>query len=150
MRIFTAIAIVTLLSGCAKPTWPEQYFPAEVEVKQILFANSQFAFREGCTAVVAEITDRAGNSVRRFERRNGSVHPLPPDGWKSTPIEDEPRQYRFYESAFGGCTGAGGSPPGDLTGALMRPGAFYRVTHNGEAIAIIVPAAKLAGFFSFG
>ncbi|NIJ15106.1 hypothetical protein [Sphingobium vermicomposti] len=144
------MAVAITLSGCTEPTWPKKYFPTEMEVKRTLFASSEFGLREGCDAFVAEISDRAATRLVRVEKKDSRVSAVPPNGWRSSPMEDESNTHRYYESAFGGCNSADGPPLGDLPGALKRPGAFYRIINNGEAIAIIVPNAKLAGFFNFG
>lgn len=150
MKMLAVTTAAIALSGCTAPTWPKRYFPAELEVRRTLFASSQFGPREGCDAFVAEISDRAVARLVRIEKKDGRVKAMPPNGWRSSPIEDISNRRAYYESAFGGCNSVDGSPLGDLPGALRRPGAFYRITNNGEAIAIIVPNAKLAGFFNFG
>lgn len=122
-----------------------------MEVKRILFAEAPFAIREGCMAVVAEIDDNI--SYRMLTRDpspdgNGPLRVV--DGWSKTPIEPKGESHRYYESAFGGCNSGEGSPLGDFRGALIRPGSYYRIINGGEGIAILNPAANLAGFFYFG
>lgn len=57
-----------------------------------------------------------------------------------------------YEVAFNGCGERADReiPPGDMRGALTRPGNFYKVLRGYDAILIVVPRAKLAGYFAIG
>lgn len=103
---------------------------------------------ETCVAMVAELTDAAIQSVIHIRKVNDRVETIPPKGWKKSPLKDGMEERTYYEGAFSGCNS--GSPLGDLPGALTRPGAFYKVINGGEGILIIVPRAKLAGFFYLG
>jgi hypothetical protein len=119
-------------------------------VKRTLFAGGGGGFRETCEAIIVELTEQAVTRLRRVERRGGALALVPPAGWSVTPIGQNPAGHAYYEGAFGGCEESGGPPLGDLPGALTRPGSFYKVVNGGEGIAIIVPAARLAGYFYFG
>lgn len=147
MKKQTAVASALLLIGCS-PAWPSERFPAEVEIKRILFSAAEPGLREACEAIVAEITEQAATRVVEVRRGDNGLELVPPAGWNVTPMGDEAAGPDSYRGAFGGCNG--GSPLGDLSGALRRPGAFYKIVNGGEGIAIIVPRAKLAGFFYFG
>lgn len=147
----SAIAIVALsLAGCADPTWPENQFPAELEVERMLFAAGSDGFRETCQAMVVEVTDEAATRVLKVKKGDDGLELVPPAGWSKTPIHENAFERTYYRAAMGGCNNDGGSPLGDFPGALKRPGAFYKVINGGEGIAIIIPNAKLAGFFYFG
>jgi len=147
MRRLAVAAVFFAVGGCS-PSWPKDKFPAGVEVKRILFAGGGGGFRETCEAIVAELTDESASSVVRIRKTGERLKVVPPSGWYSTPLGDESGAHSYYKGAFGGCND--GQPLGDLDGALRRPGAFYKVINGGEGIAIIVPRAKLAGFFYFG
>jgi hypothetical protein len=115
-----------------------------MDVERTLFAAQDDGIREACEAMVVELTDAATTRVIRPRTVDDRVDLVAPSGWSNTPIGASDG-HRFYEGAFGGC--GGGEPPGDLPGALTRPGAYYKVVNGGEGIAIIVPRAKLAGFY---
>lgn len=105
--------------------------------------------RESCEAVVVELSDASVTRLEKRKRTSSGIELIPPSGgWRITPIETTSGT-SAYEAAFGGCTDGEG-PLGDLPGALNRPGAFYKVLNQGEAILIIYPRAKLAGYFNFG
>lgn len=143
-------AIALTLNGCGEPTWPADQFPTTLEIERILFAgDGGLGLRETCTAIVTELS--AASAVRVISFRTGDNGPevVPPKGWSNTPIV-EGAGHPFYSSAFGGCNGDAARPLGDLPGALTRPGAIYKVLNGGEGIAIIVPRARLAGFFYVG
>ena len=105
--------------------------------------------RDTCEAIVVEITDKAASRSFRLKPAKTGVKVEPPAGWMSTPIATG-NERALYKSAFGGCVDGGDRPLGDLPGWLERPGAFYKIINGGEGIAIIVPRAKLAGFYYFG
>jgi hypothetical protein len=147
----SAIAIIALsLTGCGGPTWPADQFPEEVEVERTLFAAGGHGLRETCEAMVVELTDEAATRMLRVKKDDRGLALVPPAGWKHTPIRESALDQNYYRSAFAGCNGERGGPLGDLPGALTRTGAFYKVVNGGEGIAIIVPRAKLAGYFYFG
>ena len=140
-----------MLSSCGGPNWPDEQFPRDADVATVLFAEDAAGLRETCEAIVVELTDNAATRlIGKTERRNGKLVIVPPDGWLSSPAPAPVGPHTYFEGAFGGCNNEGKHPLGDLDGALERPGAFYRVINHGEGIAIIVPRAKLAGFFYFG
>jgi hypothetical protein len=123
-----------------------------MDIERTLFVGgSAFGFREGCQAVVVEMTDRS--AIRVIYAPGVTLDKpwsaSPRNGWSPTPMTAPDRRRRFFEGAFRGCDG-GERPLGDLPGALERPGAFYKVVNGGEGIAIIAPRAKLAGYFYFG
>jgi len=150
MRKRLVVAMLSL-SSCGGPSWPDKQFPPHTEVARVLFAEEQAGLRETCEAIVVELTDTAAARLMgKAERRNGKLVVIPPDGWLSSPAPDPVSPRSYFESAFGGCNNEGKHPLGDINGALKRPGAFYRVINQGEGIAIIVPRAKLAGFFYAG
>lgn len=68
-----------------------------------------------------------------------------------TPVREVPGIHG-YELAFNGCGERGDReiPPGDMGGALTRPGNFYKVLRGDDAILIVAPRAKLAGYFAIG
>jgi hypothetical protein len=146
-----AIATTALaLAGCGGPTWPGEQFPTVVEVERTLFAGGGGpGFRETCEAMVVQLTAESATRIISVRRGANGLEMVPPAGWSNTPIGEGP-EHSFYAGAFGGCNDRAGRPPGDLPGALTRPGAFYKVVNGGEGIAIIVPRAQLAGFFYFG
>lgn len=147
-RILVALL---MLSSCGRPNWPDEQFPRGTEVARVLFAEGGGVLRETCESIVVELTDSAtARLMGKAERRNGKLVIVSPDGWLSSPAPDPVGPYSYFEGAFGGCNNEGKRPIGDLGGALERPGAFYKVINHGEGIAIIVPRAKLAGFFYFG
>ena len=144
-----ATALAVVVAGCS-PSFPSEHFPPGIEVKRTLFAGGGgIGAGEGCEAFVVELTDRASKRLIRVKKVEDRVELVPPSGWYATPVArtDQPR---YYEGAFGGCNDDGIAPLGDLPGWLNRPGAFYRVINGGEGIAIIVPRAKMAGFYYFG
>ena len=150
MRKRMLVALL-MLSSCGGPNWPDEQFPQDAEVARVLFAEGGGMLRETCEAIVVELTDSAAARLMgKAERRNGKVVIVPPDGWLSSPAPDPVGPHTYFEGAFGGCNNEGKHPLGDLDGALARPGSFYKVINQGEGIAIIVPRAKLAGFFYFG
>jgi len=51
---------------------------------------------------------------------------------------------------MGGCNKDGQRPLGDVSGALERSGAYYKVVNGGEGLAVVIPRAKLAAWFYFG
>ena len=139
-----------MLAGCGAPEWPEQHFPEQVEVEQTLFAESSYGMREGCTAILVELTERSSTLLQNPTRRvNGRWVTDPPKGWTASPVKAGEGQ-SYYEAALNGCNDEGRRPLGDMAGAMQRPGAYFRKLNNGEGIAIIIPRAKLAGFFYFG
>lgn len=140
-----------LLTGCGGPTWPGEQFPPETEVARVLFSEGGGGIRETCEALVVELTDRSAAKLTGTIQRSGDkIVALPPKGWLSSPMPSETGSSEYFKAAFGGCNNEGKRPLGDLDGALRRPGAFYKIINKGEGIAIIVPRAKLAGFFYFG
>jgi hypothetical protein len=140
-----------MLSSCGGPNWPDEQFPRDAEVARVLFAEDAAGLRETCEAIIVDLTDNAATRLMgKAERRNGELVIVPPDGWLSSPASDPVGPHTYFEGAFGGCNNEGKHPLGDLDGALERPGAFYKVIDDGEGIAIIVPRAKLAGFFYAG
>ena len=141
--------IAASLSGCG-PRWPNTHFPTEAAVARTLFAAENGGFRETCIAIVVELTDDGASRVIRIQPGAAGAEPIAPTGWKPTPVPDDPSARTFYEGAFGGCGDGSERPLGDLPGALTRPGAYYKVLNGGDGIAIMMPAAKLAGFFYFG
>ena len=150
VRSWAIAAFALTFVGCAGPAWPEDQFPAEVEVKRTLFAGGGGGFREACQAVVVEITAAAATRIVPPKKANDRVEPSPPRGWNTTPLRTRAGEPAYYKGAFGGCNAKGGSPAGDLPGALTRPGAYYKIINGGEGIAILAPRAKLAGFYYFG
>jgi hypothetical protein len=147
----SAIAIIVLfLAACGAPTWPAEQFPEELEVERTLFAAGGDGFRETCMAMVVELTDEAATRILRVKKVDRGLALVPPAGWNHTPIRESALDQPYYGSAFPGCNGGRGGPMGDLPGALARTGAFYKVVNGGEGIAIVVPRAKLAGYFYFG
>lgn len=147
-RTFVAML---LLTGCGGPTWPDEQFPPKTEVAKVLFAEGGGGFRETCEALVVELTDSsAARLMRTIQRKDDKLIVLPPKGWLSSPAPNGISSPSYFKAAFGGCNNEGKRPLGDLESALERPGAFYKIINQGEGIAIIVPRAKLAGFFYFG
>jgi hypothetical protein len=114
----------------------------------VLFTSSGFGFLETCDAIVVELTDEAASRLVRVQPSAGTPVTIPPSGWSNTPMPESTEQHPYYRGAFG--CGASRRPLGDLEGALSRPGAFYKLVNGGEGIGIIVPRAKIAGFFYFG
>ena len=146
-----ASLLALALAGCGGATWPDDQFPPETEVAEVLFAKGGGGFRDTCEAIVVELTDSsAARLMGMVQRRDDKPVVLPPKGWLSSPAPDEISSANYFKAAFGGCNNEGKRPVGDLDGALDRPGAFYKIINHGEGIAIIVPRAKLAGFFYFG
>ena len=149
MRSLTIATIAFACAGCAGPTWPKDEFPADMEVERTLYAAGGGVLRETCEAMVVELTEARATRITHIRRTNDGLEVVPPLGWNNTPIREDAGDHTFYHGAFGGCNS--GTPPlGDLPGALSRPGAFYKVINGGEGVAIIVPRARLAGFFYFG
>jgi len=146
------LALVTLsLASCGSPSWPKDQFPPITEVERVLFAQDEGSFREGCVAIVVELTGKSATQLMgTLERAEGKLVVVPPDGWSSSPAPGPAGGRNYFEGAFGGCNQEGEIPLGDLDGALNRPGAFYKIINGREGIAIIVPKAKLAGFFYSG
>jgi hypothetical protein len=150
MRKLMMVAML-MLSSCGGPSWPDEQFPPQSEVARVLFAEEQAGLRETCEAIVVELTDSAAARLMgKAERRNGKLVVVPPDGWLSSPAPNPISPHSYFKGAFGGCNNEGKHPLGDVDGALERPGAFYKVINHGKGIAVIVPRAKLAGFFYFG
>lgn len=149
VRKLGVVAVAVVLTGCSS-RWPANYFPTSLEVKRTLFISGDaLGFRETCQAIVVELTHNAANRMMQIRKVEDSLELVPPHGWSKTPIVARGKHV-FYESAFGGCNDYGDRPLGDLPGSLERPDAFYKVVNGGEGIAIIVPRAKLAGFYYFG
>lgn len=138
------------LASCGAPDWPEDHFPPQLEVERTLFAEGSNGIREACEAIVVEITDRSAMLLQSQRRQDGRWLTEPPNGWLASPMPTTTDAQSYYKSAFSGCNDEHRRPLGDLAGAVQRPGAYYRVINNGEGIAIILPRAKLAGFFYFG
>lgn len=130
------------LAACGSPKWPDGRFPAEVEVERTLFSEGGGVVRDACEAVVVQLTDA---SARRLTASTA----LRNDGWHSTPFVQGAGEHLFGIGATAGCD-SGHLPPGDFEAALKRPGAFYKLVNGGEGLAVIVPHAKLAGWFYFG
>jgi len=150
MARWASLVATLALTGCA-PTWPSEQFPPAAEVAKVLFAEGGGGIRETCEAIVVELTDESAPRLTgAMQRVNGKLVVAPPTGWASSPAPDGISSPNYFEAAFGGCNEEGKHPPGDLQGALRRPGAFYKIINQGEGIAIVVPRAKLAGFFYFG
>jgi len=147
ISIFVAASILT---GCTGPTWPSDQIPAGMEIKRTLFAGGGgFGLRESCDALVVELSDASATRLITGKRTKSGIELTPPSrGWNMTPIP-ETSGNSAYEAAFGGCENAD-RPLGDLPGALKRPGAFYKILNHGEAILVVAPRAKLAGYFNFG
>lgn len=119
-------------------------------MKRTLFSEGTFGLREGCTAIVVEMTGDTEPRLGLPRKLNGVWRYSPPAGWKVSPMPENPEQPAYFTGAYNGCNNEGLEPLGDLPGALTRPGSFYRIINHGEGIAIIVPRAKLAGYFYFG
>ncbi len=149
MRTPILAAVALSLTGCT-PSWPADEFPAEAKVERTLFAEGQSGLGEGCEALVVELTDSAATLLTKMRSSKGTVELVPPAVWQPTPMPFDPKAHTYFDGAFNGCNNEGRQPIGDLPGALRRPGAFYRVINLGEGIAIIVPYAKLAGYFYEG
>jgi hypothetical protein len=135
------IATFICLAACS-PKWPVERFPAEVEVERTLFSEGGGVIREACEAVVVQLTDA---SARRLTASTA----LRNEGWRPTPFVQGAGEHLFAIGATAGCN-SGHLPPGDFEAALKRPGAFYKLVNGGEGLAVIVPHAKLAGWFYFG
>ena len=148
MKIRIWILAASLLTGCTAPTWPSDQIPAGMEIKRSLFEGGGFGLRESCDALVVELSDASVTRLVTGKRTRSGIELTPPSGgWSMTPIPKG--SGNLYEVAFGGCEN-GDRPFGDLPGALKRPGAFYKILNHGEAILIIAPRAKLAGYFNNG
>ena len=148
---FRIVLLPLTLASCGAHNWPEDSFPPELEVERTLFSKAPYGIRETCEAMVVEITDRSAMLLQRNRRPlNGRWDTEPPKGWLASPMPTSTDAKSYYKSAFSGCNDDHRHPLGDLAGAVQRPGAYYRVINNGEGIAIILPRAKLAGFFYFG
>lgn len=99
--------------------------------------------REGCVAVVGELADGAGARI-------GDGRAIRRDGWQPTPLMLQHDQHLYAKAALGGCGGDEGAPLGDFEAALTRPGAYYKIVNGGDGLAVIIPRAKLAGWFYVG
>jgi hypothetical protein len=151
MKLSALVAVLLGLTGCGGPAWPSDYFPKDVEVERVLFAEGGGGLADTCMAMVAELTGSSATRLIRLDRKvEGKLVLVPPQGWLETPVQPVPSAKTYYESAFSGCNNEGRRPLGDLTGALGRPGTFYKVLDGGQGIGIISPRAKLVGFFYFG
>jgi hypothetical protein len=152
MKKLASIILAASVTGCAGPSWPEKSFPAKMSVERVLFAEGDGLLREGCRAIVAELTDAAATRVIYAPKvvKEGPNVASPANGWSPTPITENADKRTYYEGAFSGCNDDGRRPLGDLPGALKQPGSFYKVINDGEGILIIAPHAKLAGLFYFG
>lgn len=149
MKIRIWILASSLLTGCTGPTWPSDQTPAGMEIKRSLFEDGSFGLRESCDALVVELSDASVTRLVTWKRTKNGIQLTPPSGgWSMTPISKTSGN-SLYEAAFSGCEN-GDRPLGDLPGALKRPGAFYKILNHGEAILIIAPRAKLAGYFNNG
>lgn len=137
-----------VMTGCTGPTWPRDQIPAGMEIERTLFAGGGFGLRESCDALVVQLSRASTVRLVRVKRTTSGTDLMPPDGWMTTPLPAAGSRAP-YEAAFGGCKN-GASPLGDLPGTLKRPGAFYKILNHGEAILIISPRTKLAGYFNFG
>ena len=133
--------LLTLI-GCS-PIWPANVLPEGVELERTLFAESKDGMREGCVAIVGELADRAWARI-------GDGHAIRREGWQPTPLVLAPNQHLYAKGARGGCNDDDGGPIGDFEGVLARPGAYYKIVNGGEGLVVIVPRAKLAGWFYFG
>lgn len=149
MKNLAITTIALALTGCGGPTWPAELFPEEIEVERTLFAEASVGFNDACQAIVVQLTEESANRVISLRRGDNGLETIPPSGWSNSPIAEGP-EHSLYSAAFGGCNAETDRPLGDLHGALLRPGAFYKVVDGGAGIAIIVPRAQLAGFFYFG
>lgn len=150
MKHFAVSILAIVLTGCG-PTWPNDRFPAELEVDRTLFAEGGLGFVDTCVAMVVEVTDKSAvRLIGPGKRVKGAWVASPPDGWLPTPMPTETGQPTFYRGAFTGCNNEGRKPLGDLPGALQRPGAYYKVLDHGQGIGVILPRQKLAGFYYFG
>jgi hypothetical protein len=135
------IAAFICLAACS-PRWPDDRFPAEVDVERTLFSEGGGVIREACEAVVVQLTDASA-------RRLTASIALREDGWRPTPFMQDAGEHLFAIGATAGCN-SGHLPPGDFEGALNRPGAYYKLVNGGEGLAVIMPSSKLAGWFYFG
>ncbi|MDV3458035.1 hypothetical protein RZN05_13650 [Sphingomonas sp. HF-S4] len=149
MKIRIIVLAASVLTGCTGPTWPSDQIPAGMEIERSLFAGGGFGLRESCDALVVELSDASATRLITGKRTKSGIELTPPGGgWSITPIPQASGN-AAYEAAFAGCE-SGDRPLGDLPGALKRPGAFYKILNHGEAILIVAPRAKLAGYFNFG
>jgi hypothetical protein len=152
IRSVALLVTAATLAGCGGPAWPTEEFPSKLASERTLFAEGSNGLREGCVAMVGELTDASAIQVNYAPGvvLDGPFVASPVNGWQPTPINERADTPIYYKGAFGGCDNEGHRPLGDLEGALSRPGAFYRIVNGGEGIAIIVPRAKLVGYVYFG
>jgi hypothetical protein len=151
MRAPALITLLVAMTGCGGPSWPTNYFPKEVDVERVLFAEGGDGLADTCIAIVAELTPESTMRLLRLDRQvDGKWAPAPPDGWLATPARPNTSTKSYYEGAFSGCNNDGRRPLGDLTGALERPDSFYKVLDGGQGLGVISPRLKLVGFFYFG
>jgi hypothetical protein len=132
-----------LRSAACASSWPNETFPEGIELERTLYADETWGVREGCVAMIGELTDSS-----RF--RVGGRQDMSREGWRATPLVLKPTEHLYAKAALGGCNNDAKRPLGDLAGALQRPGAYYKIVNGGEGLAVIVPRAKLAGWFYFG
>ncbi|MGV3482621.1 MAG: hypothetical protein ACO1O3_21910 [Sphingobium sp.] len=137
------IALFVLISlGACGPRWPGTMFPKQVEVERTLYSDASSGLREGCEVIVVELVER---SAMRLSGMSASGA----DGWTASPIPEDEKPVAAL-SVLGGCGTDEARPLGDISGALRRPGAWYKVVNGGEGLAVIVPRAKLAGWYYIG
>ena len=141
MARWIAIFALVLLSACG-PRWPETLFPKQLEVERTLYSDAASGLREGCEAIIVELTERS--TMRLSGMSTSGV-----DGWMASPIPEDEKAVAAL-SVLGGCSSDQGRPLGDISGALRRPGAWYRIVNGGEGLAVIIPRAKLAGWYYIG
>lgn len=141
MTRWIAAPALMMLAACNGANWPEAMFPQQVEVERTLYSDASSGLREGCVAIVVELDERSA------KRLMGTSAPAA--GWIASPVPEDAKPLAAF-SALGGCGTGQGAPLGDMSGALHRPGAWYRIVNGGEGLAVIVPRARLAGWYYAG
>lgn len=162
LQIPVTLLILAIAGYVAFDFWARQWYtgflPKSIEVSGVRARGEVAGFREGCGAVVFDLSPRLALQIQKsagselvsaMEAREGKP-PRYYSAWKATPHVPAGDGMKLEDQWLLGIDCASLAPPlrTHIDEALTRSGSYYSTTH--EAGLIIIPSLQLVVLSHFG